>query len=319
MIGSRSVYDFEYNIIYDRAKNKNNSVGSGGNADVDNAAATKSVAYQLPSMSMYSLQMNGDRVYIKMTDNEEEPLQTIIYKKNVPIGSDVLFRIQIDQFNAECLEDFVLKTPRGRAMCIEKDYSFASIFDTAAEVGLQACMSATQSLKGRNTTKKPPDRTSPITTTTTTTTATATTATTTATATATPSTTTLPLTAVAIAADTSTSTDTGTSPVENELVSADNSSSKVFMTKYWYVFLIGAIALIAIIIGIFIMTSASIARNKQMSGLSPIPNASLNVQYLQPPRSMQPMTLRSPILKPFGLLPRTGKSNTNALDDIMSL
>lgn len=290
MIGSSTTYEFEYRLLYGRDTGKRKP-------DIADTATTKTetpVGHQLPSMSMYASQPNGDRVYIIMTDDENEPLQTIIKKQNEAIGKEVLFRIQIDQFNAPCLEDFVSNTPRGRAMCAAKDFTFASIFDTATEVGMQACAAAA---------KRPQDntKTSP------------------SISNSTGSATVSKQAAILTPPAEGTTATTATAVAESEPISSTTtSSSKTFMTKYWYIFLIGAISLIVIIIGIFVVTSSSIARNKQINGSSTMPNPPINVQYLQPPQNSQPMTLRSPILKPFGQ--SNGMDQRNGLDHlIMSL
>ena len=179
--GSSSKYDFKYKLKYIANK---------------------------PLMAIEASRSDGSRVFIVLTDDEQNPLQTVVYAPDETEGSDIWFKIQIDQFNSNILEDFVNNTLEGKYLCDKKDYSFASIFDNATDVAQEAC-------EMKNSDKKRVSfNESELTT---------------------------------IAPPTTSSVDS----VDD--IKQLNNNNQNFTKKYWYVFVIGGIALLIVIVGICMM------------------------------------------------------------------
>ena len=92
-----------------------------------------------PYMAIRALQEDGSTVFIVFTDDPNKPMQTVVQSSDAPVPDQVWFQITIDQFNDATLRDFVQNTEQGRVFCAAKDYSFTSIFENAQEIGQRVC------------------------------------------------------------------------------------------------------------------------------------------------------------------------------------
>lgn len=246
MAGSSCTYNFEYDLSY-----------SGG-------------SHQLPLMSILSRRPSGEKVYVRLTDDEKEPLQSLLYAQNEDVDDDVWFRIQIDQFNQETLEDFARNTQSGASMCASANYSFASIFETAKSLGQDACSCTEEA-----TTPVPAGANVPA----------------------------VPLANAQKADEKGAHSQDDTDSIDNPVAVTAGTTEKTttttknFMGKYWYAFVSGAVAIIAIVVGACVMLKSTRQRNSQVASI--LSDSNINRLNTLPARG-PPLTLHSPVFRPVG-------------------
>lgn len=115
LAGSSTTYDFEYFLQY-------RSPGH-------------------PLMAIRTIRPGATRLYVVLGDSEQQPLQVVRFAPGEPVDNRIWFPISIDQFNLPTLQDFVQNSLTGRQMCATKDYQFASIFENCEELAREACAS----------------------------------------------------------------------------------------------------------------------------------------------------------------------------------